>query len=117
MFRNTTLLARQEHEEFVREYIRSQTFNNYHNHFIWSSQDFTGRLITLAGVILIICKEFSTTLKEKTSDSSSRYSHMASKMSSILLRLYEQAQGEQNGQIADQWLEKLLHSIGMLLIS
>jgi len=105
MTRNSDLLAAPKHEAFIKAYIKSQAFADDPDHFVWSLKAFAGSLLPVAEVIFTICEEFSTTLKEKTRDIGSRYPHMASEMSSILLRLYEQAQGERNRQIADLCLD------------
>jgi len=68
-------------------------------------KEFSGSLIHVAEAIFSVCEELSTTLKEKSRDISSPYPHAASEISSILLRLYEQAQGERNKQITDRCLD------------
>ena len=105
IFRNSDLVNDPEYAAFTKEYIRSQAFADDPDHFVWSLKDLAGSLSPVADVIFTVCKEFSTTLKEKTRDIGSRYPHMASEMSSILLRLYEQVQGERNRQIADRCLD------------
>lgn len=105
VFRNSSLLEELQSVELVKEYIRSNTFADDPSNFIMYLKDFTGSLIPLADVVFVICDEFSTTLKDKTSDNSSRYSYLVSEISSILLRLYEQAQGEQSLQLASHCLD------------
>jgi hypothetical protein len=105
IFRKNTLIWKPEHEEFIKEYIRSQAFADDPHDFTWSLKDFTGSLIPVAEAIFTACEEFSTTLQEKTRDISSRYPYAASEISSILLRLYEQAQGDRNKQVADRCLD------------
>ncbi|MBW2021228.1 MAG: HEAT repeat domain-containing protein [Deltaproteobacteria bacterium] len=105
MFRNKDLISDPEYAAFIKEYIESQAFADDPDHFVWSLKDLAGSLIPVADAIFTVCEEFSTTLQEKTRDIGSRYPRMASEMSSILLRLYEQAQGERNRQIADRCLD------------
>ena len=105
IIRNNSLLAEPLYKEFIKEYIRSQAFADDTDHITWSLKEFAGSLIPLADLIFTVCEEFSTTLKEKTRDISSRYLYDASEMSSILLRLYEQAQGIRDIQIADRCLD------------
>ena len=105
IFRKDSLLHELKHETFFKEYISSQAFADDPDSVVMGLKEFSGSLIPVADAIFIVCKEFSTTLKEKSRDISSRYSYTASEISSILLRLYEQAQGERNKQIADQCLD------------
>ena len=60
MLRNSTLLAELEHEEFIKEYIRSQAFADDPDHLTWSLRDFAGSLIPVADAIFTVCEEFST---------------------------------------------------------
>ena len=105
LFRNKDFITDVEYAAFVKEYIRSQAFADDPDHFVWSLKDLAGSLIPVADAIFSVCEEFSTTLQEKNRDIGSRYPHMTSEMSSILLRLYEQAQGERNRQIAERCLD------------
>jgi len=105
IFRNKDLLVDPEHEAFIKEYIKSQAFADDPDHFVWSLKEFAGSLISIAEVIFSVCEEFSIILKEPSRDIGSRYPHMASEMSSVLLRLYEQAQGERNRQIVVRCLD------------
>ena len=105
MFRNKDLISNPEYAAFVNEFIKSQAFADDPDHFVWSLKDFAGSLILVADAIFAVCETFSTTLQEKTRDIGSHYPHMASEVSSILLRLYEQAQGERNSHIADRCLD------------
>jgi hypothetical protein len=94
-----------EYVMFSKNYIKSLAFADDPDSFIMGLQDFTGSLIPLAEAIFDICMEFSTTLKEKTHDFSSSYFHLPSEISTLLLRLYEQAQGMGNPQIYNQCLD------------
>ena len=105
MYRNGYLLNEMDYAAFINRHIKSQAFADDPDHFVWSLKNFTGSLIPIAEAIFAVCEEFSTTLKEKTRDIGSSYPHMASEISSILLRLYEQAQGECNQQIAYRCLD------------
>lgn len=105
IFRNRDLITDTKYAAFVKDYIKSQAFADDPDHFVWSLRDLAGSLISVADAIFAVCKAFSTTLQEKTRDVGSRYPHMASEMSSILLRLYEQAQGERNSQVAVRCLD------------
>jgi hypothetical protein len=105
IFRNQDLITDTKYAAFVKDYIKSQAFADDPDHFIWALRDLAGSLISVADVIFAVCEAFSMTLQEKTRDVGSRYSHMASEISSILLRLYEQAQGDCNQQIANRCID------------
>jgi hypothetical protein len=105
IFRNQDLITDTEYAEFVKDYIKSQAFADDPGHFVWFLRDRAGSLISVADAIFAICEAFSTTLQEKTRDFGSGYSHMASEIASILLRLYEQAQGDCKQQIANRCMD------------
>jgi len=105
MFRKDDLLNEPEHETFFKEYIRSQAFADDPGSFIRDFKELRGSLVPVAEAIFTVCEEFSTTLKDKTRDIGSRYPYTISEMSSILLRLYEQAQGDRNKQITERCLD------------
>lgn len=105
IFRNQDLITDTKYAAFVKDYIKSQAFADDPDHFVWSLRDFAGSLISVADAIFAVCEAFSTTLQEKTRDVGSRYPHMASEISSILLRLYEQAKGDCNQQIANRCID------------
>ena len=105
IFRNRDLVTDTKYAAFVKDYIKSQAFADDPDHFVWSLRDLAGSLISVADAIFAVCEAFSTTLQEKTRDVGSLYPHMASEMSSILLRLYEQAQGKRSSQVADRCLD------------
>jgi hypothetical protein len=105
IFRNQDLITDTKYAAFVKDYIKSQAFADDPDHFVWSLRDLAGSLISVADAIFAVCEAFSTTLQEKTRDVGSRYPHMASEISSILLRLYEQAQGDCNQQIANRCID------------
>lgn len=105
MFRNKDLINDPAYAAFVKDYISSQAFADDPGHFVWSLKDLAGSLILVADAIFAVCEVFSTTLQEKSRDTGSWYPLVASDLSSILLRLYEQAQGERNSQVANRCLD------------
>ncbi len=105
IFRNKELITDTEYTAFVKDYINSQAFADDPDQFVWSLKDLAGSLILVADAIFAVCEAFSSTLQEKTRDIGSGYPQMASEMSSILLRLYEQAQGERNTQVTSRCLD------------
>jgi len=73
--------------------------------FVYILEDFPGSLLPLSEAIFTICEVFSTTLKEQSRNVGSVIPHAVSRTSSILLRLYEQAQTAENAQIANRCLD------------
>ena len=105
MFRNSDLVNDPEYAEFIKMYIKSQAFADDPHHFVWGLKELSGSLIPVAEAIFTVCEEFSTTLKDKTRDIGSSYPYIASEISTILLRLYEQSQGERHKRIASRCLD------------
>ncbi len=105
MLNHNYLFDNQEYQAFIRTYIKSQAFADNPDLFIVSSKEVAVNIIPLADAIFTICEVFSTSLKEKTRDISSRYPYLVSEISAVLLRLYEQAQGERNQHIAGRCLD------------
>ena len=106
MFRNDGLhIDDLGHEVFLREYIKSEAFADDPDNFVRLFSDYPGRLIPLSEHIFTVCEEFATTLKEQSRDFSSSYPYTAAEMLPILLRLYEQALGEGDRQIANRCLD------------
>ena len=105
IFSDNGLLNTSEYAEFIRTYAKSQAFADDHDHLVFGLKEITGSLIGAAEAIFAVCEGFSTSLNRKTRDVGSTYSYSASEVSSILLRLYEQAQGEQNKQISERCLD------------
>ena len=90
---------------FLREYIKSKAFADSPDNIVRLFAEFPGKLIPLSEPIFGVCEEFATTLKEKSRDISEIYQHTAKEVLPVLLRLYEQALGEGNKQIADRCLD------------
>ena len=105
MFRRNDFLTEPEYISFLKDYIRSKTFADAPINFIWDLEKFSGSLVPVAEAIFTVCEELSTTLVEKTRNIGLQHSHTASEISSVLLRLYEQAQGTRNKQIANRCLD------------
>jgi len=105
ILRSRNLFDDPDEHAFIKAYLKSQAFAEDPYHFVRSIKEFAGNLVPVADAIFAICEEFSTSLKDKTREISSRYPFMVSEISSTLLRLYEQAQGESNQQIATRCLD------------
>ena len=105
IFKEIVLMNDSEYEIFLNEFIRSMTFADDPDRFIWDLKELTGNLVPLSALIFEICKEISTTLKEKISDNFSHFPDTVLEISSILLRLYDQALSEKNMAVSNQCLD------------
>jgi hypothetical protein len=105
MFSQSILFDKLEHQTFIKTYIKSQSFADNPQSFVWGINQFAKNIIPVADAIFAVCKEFSTSLRDKTRDLSSGYPDVASEISSVLLRLYDKARGEYNQNIATQCLD------------
>ena len=105
IFGDVNVLSKPEMQEFVKAYIKSQAFADNPVDLASKMKEFSGNLIPLAEVIFAACEEFATTLRDKTRDIGSTHHYVVSEIISVLLRLYEQAQGEHNQPIASQCLD------------
>ncbi|MDO9585366.1 MAG: HEAT repeat domain-containing protein, partial [Syntrophales bacterium] len=91
--------------EFLKAYIRSKAFADGPSVIVGNLKDFSGSLIPLAEIIFAVCEVFSTTLKEKSREAGSDVPHTMSQVCSLLLRLYEQAQGANNNKIVNYCMD------------
>lgn len=105
LFRKNELLKDPQYGSFIKKYIKSPAFADDPDYFVMSLKEFPGNLISVAEAVFAVCEEFSITQNRETQDIGQRYPHTVSEASSILLRLYEQAQGERNQQLADRCLD------------
>ncbi len=103
IFRKGAMLLESDYEDFIKEYIQSKAFEDDPHHFIRYIKDLPGSLVPVADAILPVICVSATTLKEGAQDSSARY--IGTELISILLRLYEQAEGEQNSSMVEQCLD------------
>lgn len=104
MFRENGLFNEMD-QAFIRTYVKSQSFADDPQSLIWGIKEFMTNLIPISDAIFAVCEEFATSLRDKTRDFGSRYTYMVSEISSALLRLYEQAQGEHDHRIANRCLD------------
>ena len=105
MLNNTSLIKDPENRTFLNAYIKSQVFADSPDLFIKYCNEFAEYLIPTSDTIFSVCEVISTSLREETRDFSSRDFNLVSEISAVLLRLYEQAQGERNQPVADRCLD------------
>jgi hypothetical protein len=106
MFRRNELnIDDPDHQNFIQEYIKSQSFAESPDSFVDLLANYPGKLLSISESIFTVCEEFATALKEKSRDFSSGYPYTVKEMLPVLLRLYEQALGKGNGRIAGRCLD------------
>ncbi|MEW5734105.1 MAG: hypothetical protein AB1921_04575 [Thermodesulfobacteriota bacterium] len=104
MLRSDILFTDPVNKDLLKKYIESLSFRDNPEDLIHLLESFDGSLYPIAWAIFLICEQFSTTMIDRANEMG-RYSTRVSEMSSILLRLYEQATREENLPIANQCLD------------
>jgi len=118
MFHRKELLNDETFKPLISEFIRSQTFADNPEGFVWDLKDFTGSILFMAETIFTMCDVFSSSLKERSRETSTGLPHAISEIVPILLRLYEHALASENTDIAnrclDAWDMLFMNRIGMV---
>jgi len=92
-------------QPFILEYINSKTFADKPDRLVYELEDMEGSVFFLADTIFAMYDMFSSVLKEESRAVGSRFSHAISKSLPVLLRLYEQALGRSNDEVANRCLD------------
>ena len=91
-------------QPFIQSFIRSQAFSDGPTGILYTFEGYSGSLVSFADSIFTICEEFAGPLAELSRDISQGIALDASKITSLLLRLYEQSK-ENNPEISDKCLD------------
>ncbi len=91
-------------QPFIQSFIRSQAFRDDPTGILYTFEGYSGSLVSFADSIFTICEEFAGPLAELSRDVSQGIALDASKITSLLLRLYEQSK-ENNPDISDKCLD------------
>ncbi len=91
-------------QTFIQTFIESQAFRDDPTGILFTFEHFLGSLVPYADVVFCICEQFTGPLAELSRDASQNIAHDASKITSLLLRLYEQSK-ENNLDISDKCLD------------
>lgn len=92
-------------QPFILEYIKSKTFIDDADRLVYELQDVEGSVFFLADTIFSMFDVFSSDLKEESREGGSHLPHAISQSLPILLRLYEQALGRHNDEVANRCLD------------
>jgi len=104
-FRNAKVFTIPDAQRVIARYIRSKAFADDPSPLIWSLKEFTGELTQFAELILMICEAFAGSLRDASRDISTGIAGDAHTIPPLLLRLYEQAQGQGDAQVLNRCLD------------
>jgi hypothetical protein len=114
---NVNLLNLPDIHPFIETFIKSQAFADDPTGTLYTFEDYPNSLVPYAESIFIICEQFVGPLATLSKDPSLGISHDVSDVSSLILRLYEQAK-EHNPAIMnkclDAWDVLFEHRIGYI---
>lgn len=91
IFRNEKVIDILRDGKFTQQYIRSKTFSDDPECFVYALKDYPGSLIPLSDSLFTIFDVFALTLREKARDTRTTIPLAFSKVVNVLLRLYDQA--------------------------
>jgi hypothetical protein len=104
-FRRKNLLALPEMRPFLDAYIRSRSFLGNQWLLMHEFQNFAGSLLPLADIQMGIIDVCAGPLLESSRDPATRSSHDLSEIGPLLIRLYEQSEGEDGVHIRQRCLD------------
>ncbi len=91
--------------EIVTPYIKSKAYADDPSPLMWSLKEHPGSLIPYAEMLLMICRVFSSSLRDDSRDAGSIVASCTPIIGPILLRLYEQAQGQGDRDLSARCLD------------
>jgi hypothetical protein len=103
--------------DFLKEYIRSETFRDDPTGLLYTLENYPGSLLPYADVVFGICEAFAGPLAELSRNLATSVAHDASMICPLILRLYEQSQDaypEITNRCLDAWDIMFEHRIGVL---
>jgi len=90
---------------FLEAYIRSRTFVGNQWVLMHAFATYTGSLLPMADLLMIIIKICAGPLLDASRDASSGTAHQVSEIGPLLVRLYEQAEGSGRSDIQQRCLD------------
>lgn len=91
--------------EFLQNFIMSQSYADEPHSFFYALKGYVGLLTPYSELILTVCEVFARAFHEASRDISTRIAAATEKIPPLLLRLYEQAQGQGEKDIANRCLD------------
>jgi hypothetical protein len=104
-FYDKTVFSLPNARRMVARYIKSRAFADDPSPLIGSLKEFSGSLTPFSDLILMICEVFADSLRDASRDTSTGIAGDARRMLPMLLRLYEQAQGQGDGETVGRCLD------------
>ncbi len=104
LYNEPKLLQWTQSSSFIGQFIHSQAFVDDPTGVLMTFEEHPGSLVPFAELVFAICQRFVGALGELSRDISTRLHYDASKIPSLLLRLYEQCENE-NPEIAVRCLD------------
>jgi len=80
--------------DFLKEYIRTEAFRDDPTGLLYTLENYPGSLLPYADVVFGICEAFAGPLAELSRNLATGVAHDASMICPLILRLYEQSQGD-----------------------
>jgi len=116
-FRDKRVLSLPNAQGIVARYIKSRAFADDPSPLMWSLKEFSGSLIPFSELILMVCEVFASSLRDASRDMSTGVAADAYMIPPMLLRLYEQAQDQDDtrtlSRCLDAWDLMFEHRIGV----
>jgi hypothetical protein len=99
------LFRSQKGRELMRLFTQSIAFRDEPGHLVWSLSEYGGSLLPFADVLLSMADQFVGPLRDATRDISQGVTAGLSRFMPMLLRLYEQAEDEENVDVVTRCLD------------
>lgn len=104
-FRQEALIGLPDAPSLLLQYVSSAAYRDDPTHLLFGFEKYPGSLLPYASVIAEICNTFVGPLRDATRDVSTSLAFDMKYVSSLLLRLYEQAHAEGQHQVANRCLD------------
>jgi hypothetical protein len=118
VFRKIGLLEKLGSPDFVIAYTGTQAFRDNPTELISCFEDYKGNLLPYREAIMAICARISEHHADESRSNSSHMSYYTDKLPTLLLRIYEQAQGnnlpEVQNHCLDNWDRLLERRVGSI---
>jgi hypothetical protein len=93
-FRDKKVLSMPDASEFIGKYVHSQAYLDYPSPLFFAFEEHAGLLTPYSELILSVCEVFCGSLRDASRDMATGVAANTHRIPPLLLRLYEQAQGQ-----------------------
>jgi hypothetical protein len=116
-FRNKEVFSVPNASEFIGKYVHSQAYLDDPSPLFFAIDEHAGSLMPYAELILSVCEVFCGSLRDASRDMATGVSADAHRIPPLLLRLYDQAQGQRDAhtvnRCVDAWDLLFENRVGM----